>query len=182
MNTTNVALNAYQKLAGLPLGRQLFSKALCLKAPYFGTVKPLVAELRPGYCEVHAKKRRGVQNHLGTVHAIACCNMAELAAGMLTEVSIPTTHRWIPRGMTVEYLAKATTDLRAVAEVRVLPEFAEEGVGLQVPVNILDAHDTVVVRAVITMWVSPKKSPASHAAKVAASGSAEIPVATFQKP
>jgi acyl-coenzyme A thioesterase PaaI-like protein len=164
MGTTNFALDAYQKFAALPLGRQLFSKALCLKAPYFGTVKPLVAELRPRYCEVHAKKRRGVHNHLGTFHAIACCNMAELAAGMLTEVSIPTTHRWIPRGMTVEYLAKATTDLRAVAEVTMLPEFTEEGTDLQVPVNVLDTHDTVVVRAVITMRVSPKKSAASHSA------------------
>lgn len=32
------------------------------------------------------------------------CNMAELAGGTMTEVTVPSTHRWIPKGMTVEYL------------------------------------------------------------------------------
>src|SRR3546814_8551637 len=41
-----------------------------------------------------------------SVHAIALCNAAELAGGMMTEVSIPSGARWIPKGMTVEYLAK----------------------------------------------------------------------------
>lgn len=43
------------------------------------------------------------------------CNMAELAGGTMTEVTVPSTHRWIPKGMTVEYLKKAETDLIAVA-------------------------------------------------------------------
>lgn len=34
------------------------------------------------------------------------CNMAELAGGTMTEVTVPSTHRWIPKGMTVEYLKK----------------------------------------------------------------------------
>lgn len=33
----------------------------------------------------------------------------------MTEVSVPTTHRWIPKGMTVEYLKKTATDLVAIA-------------------------------------------------------------------
>lgn len=45
-------------------------------------------------------------NHIGTVHAIAMCNMAELAGGTMTEVTVPSTHRWIPKGMTVEYLKR----------------------------------------------------------------------------
>jgi hypothetical protein len=32
--------------------------------------------------------------------------MAELAGGTMTEVTVPTSHRWIPKGMTVEYLKK----------------------------------------------------------------------------
>jgi len=56
-----------------------------------------------------------VLNHIGTVHAIAMCNMAELAGGTMTEVTVPATHRWIPKGMTVEYLKKAETDLIAIA-------------------------------------------------------------------
>ncbi|PAT22339.1 hypothetical protein CJ307_33330, partial [Klebsiella quasipneumoniae] len=34
----------------------------------------------------------------------------------LTDVSIPTGARWIPKGMSVEYLAKAKGNVRAVAD------------------------------------------------------------------
>ena len=120
------------------------------------TIKPQFKTLRPGYCEVSMKKRRAVLNHLGSVHAIAMCNLAELAGGTLTDVSIPVTFRWIPKGMTVEYLAKAKSDIRAVAELNPVPEFSES-VDLPVTVNLLDASDRTVFRAVITMKVSPKK-------------------------
>jgi acyl-coenzyme A thioesterase PaaI-like protein len=151
-------LGMYRKLAALPAGKTAFTKAVCLKAPYFGSIDPVIDALRPGYCEVHIKDRRAVHNHLGTIHAIAMCNMAELAGGMLTDVSIPTSHRWIPKGMTVEYLAKARGDLRAVAALDPLPTFAE-ALDLPVTVNVLDRAGTTVMRAVITMRVSPKPAP-----------------------
>ena len=52
------------------------------------------------------------------------CNMAELAAGIMSEATVPASHRWIPKGMTVEYLKKAGTDLRAVAAWRRCPSLA----------------------------------------------------------
>jgi acyl-coenzyme A thioesterase PaaI-like protein len=134
----------------------MFSQLVCWKAPYFGSIRPRFVELRPGYCEVRIKKRWAVLNHIGTVHAIAMCNMAEIAGGIMTDVTIPTTHRWIPKGMSVEYLKKAETDLRAVAALTPIPAF-EKAAELPVTINILDAKDQVVCRAVITMWVSPKK-------------------------
>ena len=51
-------LGMYRKLAALPAGKTLFTKAVCLKAPYFGTIEPHIEELRAGYCEVHIKDRR----------------------------------------------------------------------------------------------------------------------------
>ena len=48
-----------------------------------------------------------VYNHLHTVHAIASCNAAEIAMGMLMEATVPTSHRWIPKSMNVQYLEKA---------------------------------------------------------------------------
>jgi acyl-coenzyme A thioesterase PaaI-like protein len=99
---------------------------------------------------VHIKKRRAVLNHIGTVHAIAMCNMAEITGGTMTDVTIPATHRWIPKGMTVEYLKKAETDLRAVAESKPIPQF---GAAAEFPVmvNVMDTKDKTVFRAVITM-------------------------------
>jgi hypothetical protein len=44
-----------------------------------------------------------VYNHLHTVHAIASCNAAEIAMGMMMEATVPTSHRWIPKAMTVRY-------------------------------------------------------------------------------
>lgn len=157
MRASSPLMSAWQRLSGLPGGKWAFSRLVCFKAPYFASINPKIEALHPGYCEVHMAKRRAVQNHMGTVHAIAMCNMAELAGGSLTDASIPATHRWIPKGMTVEYLAKAETDLRALAEFDPLPEFGESA-ELTVPVTVLDANDTAVFRAWINMWISPKKS------------------------
>ncbi len=129
---------------------------VCWKAPYFSSIRPAFVELRPGYCEVRIKKRRRVLNHIGTVHAIAMCNMAELAGGTMTDVTVPSTYRWIPKSMTVEYVKKAETDLQAVAEVKPVPHF-DAAAELPVTVNVMDADNQTVFRAVITMWVSPKK-------------------------
>jgi acyl-coenzyme A thioesterase PaaI-like protein len=83
--------------------------------------------------------------------------LAEVAAGTMTEATVPPTHRWIPKGMTVEYLKKAGTDLRAVARLEPVPEFGA-AVDVPVPVSVTDTNGTEVFRAVITMFVSPRKA------------------------
>lgn len=153
-------LALYNKLNTLPLGKALFTKGLCVKAPYFASIKPLIIELRPGYGEVKIRKRRLVLNHLSTVHAIAMCNMAELAGGTMTDVSVPLTHRWIPKGMVVEYLKKAETDLTAVAKGDIPDQWPDAGEFLA-KVEIQDTQGQVVARMTITMWVSVKKKQAA---------------------
>ncbi len=100
-------------------------------------------------------KRRAVLNHIGTVHAIAMCNLAEIAGGTMTDVTVPSTHRWIPKSMWVEYIKKAETDVKAVAEIDPIPQF---GVAAELPVTVIvmGVDNQPVFRAVITMWVSPK--------------------------
>jgi uncharacterized protein (TIGR00369 family) len=149
------ALGAWRRFESLPFGKALFSRLVCFKAPYFATISPRFEELRPGYARVSMKRRRGVTNHIGTVHAIAMCNLAELAAGTMTEVSIPASMRWLPKGMQVEYVKKSSGGVHAVAT---LPEVAESA-GREVPatVEIRDEMGEVVCRATITMWVSPRR-------------------------
>ena len=125
----------WRRLADRPLGKRLFSVAVMARAPYFGTILPTVETMVPGRCEVRAPKWWGVHNHIGTFHAIAACNLAEITMGMLAEATVPPTHRWIPKAMNVEYLAKAT-GLRASAEVDPLPEFGDEPFELTVPVSV----------------------------------------------
>src|SRR5699024_6623530 len=141
-----------------PVADALFSLGICARVPYFATVLPRVRVMEPGRCEVTAPKWWPVHNHLGTFHAIAACNMAEIAMGMLCAPTLPATHRWIPKAMNVEYLAKATTGLRARAELDAVPDFAAitDGEDMTVPVSIRDRDGTEVVRARITTWVTAR--------------------------
>ena len=150
-------LPLWKKMSALPGGKIVFSRMVCLKAPYFASIRPLVTKLDRDTCEVRISKRRSVTNHIGTVHAIAMCNMAELSGGLLTDaVVLGKTHRWIPKGMTVEYLKKAETELRAVARFE-SPGLPKEAAEVPVLVEVTDTAGQIVFRARISMWVSPKK-------------------------
>ena len=155
MPSTNATLRLYQRLTAWPLGHWLFSKAICFKAPYFASISAGIRQLGNGRCQTFLRKRRKVTNHIGTVHAIACCNLAELTAGLVMEASIPANMRWIPKGMTVSYLAKAGSDLRA--DTTLAQTDWQEAQEVVVPVSVYDTQGIEVVRADITMWVSPKK-------------------------
>lgn len=146
-----------KKLPAGRLGSVLFSVGICLRVPYFATILPYVKTMEPGRCEVTAPKWYGIRNHLGTFHAIAACNLAETAMGMLMEATVPSTHRWIPKAMTSRYLKKATTGLRAVATLREPLDFAAiaEGRDVVVDITITDAHGVEVVHCGITTWVTP---------------------------
>lgn len=154
--TDSSTYRAWQQLSNKPLGSRLFSAAAMVRVPYFASVLPHVVHMAPGSAEVQVPKWFYVYNHLHTVHAIASCNAAEVAMGMAMEATVPGTHRWIPKGMTVQYLAKATTSLRARAEFTP-PDFdaITEGAELVVPVSITDRNGTEVVHADITTWVTP---------------------------
>lgn len=156
MAHSNLALDAWSRLSKLPLGKQAWSRVVAARAPYFQSIAPQMRVLRPGYAEASLRKRRAVCNHLGGVHAIAMCNLAEFAAGLCAEVSTPATHRWIPKGMSVEYLKKAGTDLLAVCDAP-LPVFSAEGFEWPMTVNVQDAHGDVVFRAEIRMWISARR-------------------------
>ncbi|MFJ3485596.1 hotdog fold domain-containing protein [Pseudomonas sp. NPDC090202] len=132
-------------------GPEKFSAMVCQMAPYFSTIHPTLQQLRPGYAEVVVGFRREITNHLGTVHAIALCNAAELVAGTMTDVSIPEGARWIPKGMSVEYLAKAKTDIRAVADGSDI-DWSTPGDKV-VPVDAFDTDGQKVFTARITMNV-----------------------------
>lgn len=148
---------AYAALHDKPLGRRVLSAAVSLRAPYFRTILPTVVALAPGRGEVRMPDWWGVHNHLGTVHAIACCNLAELAGGTTMDISLPDTHRWIPKGMTVSYLARARGRLTAVATVEGVSTLGyDESREVVVPVDVTDRAGVTVVHADITMWVSPR--------------------------
>lgn len=151
------ALRLFRKLGRSAAGRWLYSRLICWRAPYFGSVSPTVDRLEPGRCVVRIRQRRRVQNHIGTVHAIALCNMAEMAGGLATDATIPAGTRWIPKGMSVRYLKKASGVMTATALVPAIAD-PNQAQDLHAIIEVRDAQNEVVFDADITMWVSPRRS------------------------
>jgi len=147
------ALELFGRLGGTLPGRWLFSRIVCWRAPYFASIAPRVDALAPGRCVVRVRDRRRVHNHLGTVHAIALCNAAELAAGLATDATVDATLRWIPKSMQVHYLKPARGALTATASV---PSLGDVGAGHDCPVtvDVRNVADESVFSASISMWIT----------------------------
>ena len=149
-------LDLWSRASSVPQGRRLFSLAFSQRAPYFASIRPRFIEIRPNYAELVIHKRRGVQNHIGTVHAIALCNGLEAAMGALAEASIPRHRRWIPKGMDVAYTAKADSDVRCIAETD--PEqWDGDDPDLPVRVKGVRKDGRVVIEGTIRLWVTDKR-------------------------
>ncbi len=157
----NSTAKIYQRLHNKPLGKLLFSTLVSCKAPYFLTVFPRVQELRPGYAQVRAGKWWLVNNHIGTFHAIAMCNVAEFAMGCLAEASVPGTHRWLPMRMRTNYTAKSQGGLTLTATAD-LPDFSTittsgGGQAITVKITAVDQAGNHPFDAEIDIWVTAKK-------------------------
>ncbi len=110
-------LEVWKKMASYPGGKALFSYIFASKAPYFMTIRPRILEIEAGKASVKMNQSWIVQNHIKTVHAIAVCNLVEMTMGLVAEVSIPSHLRWLPMGMDIEYLKKATGTLTAKSDI-----------------------------------------------------------------
>jgi len=94
-------------------------------------------------------QRWAVQNHIKTVHAIAVCNLVEMTMGLIAEATIPQDLRWLPMGMDVSYVKKATGHLTASSVIDpvaffVLPVYPGE---VRVPVEVKNAEGIIVTTA-----------------------------------
>lgn len=149
-------LALFEKSKTIPvLGTRVFDWGFSRKAPYFGSISPRFTVVEANHAELVIKNRRAVHNHIGTVHAIALCNGLEAAMGALAEASIPRTKRWIPKGMTVHYTAKADSDITCIAETN--PEqWTSDDPDLPVRVRGVRVDGTVVIEGEIRLWVTPK--------------------------
>ena len=145
-------LRAWHKHGASRLGRWLFARMVCRRTPYFATLRPRFLELRPSFCKVGMQRQRRIENELGAIHALAIGNLCELAADMVTEVTTPPATRWSARGMTIEYLRKAESEVCATARLDKSEWAASAAVA--VPVSVTDKNGNEVVRAVITMHIA----------------------------
>jgi acyl-coenzyme A thioesterase PaaI-like protein len=144
----------WQRLAGLPGGKRLFSRALGSFVPYSGTLGARVDVLEPGRCVVVLRDRRRVRNHLKSVHAMALANLAELVTGLALMNSLPDNMRGILAGFSIDYLKKARGRLRAECRCEI-PTSSEEREYLLTGA-ILNEDDEVVAEAKARWLIGPE--------------------------
>ncbi len=146
-------LAQWRRLSAFPGGGWLFSKLLAWRAPYSGSVAPRVLLLEPGHALVRIRERRALRQHLGSVHAIAIMNVAELASGLAMLGALPEGMRGIVTKISIEYFKKARGVLVAESRCTVAPGLAEGEYNFASEVH--DAAGDVVAHATVTWKLGP---------------------------
>jgi acyl-coenzyme A thioesterase PaaI-like protein len=154
----NFIRESWTRLEGVPGGKALFSRLIGLAAPYTATINAQVLELGVGRAKVVIKDRRGLRNHLSSVHAVALVNLAELTGNIALAYSLPDDARFIVAGLSIDYLKKARGPITGTTLCPV-PETSERK-EYEVPVELRDAAGDLVARAVLKTMVGPKKKKA----------------------
>lgn len=143
--SSNPTLSAWQRFGRFPGGNRLFSFAAGLQVPYVASIRPRVEELRAGYARVSMGDRRGVRNHLRSIHAVALTNLAEMTGNLALMCAQDAGTRWIILRFSSEYLKKARGRVTAECTIDGFdPNVAGEYEGL---VEVRDASGEVVVRS-----------------------------------
>ena len=146
----------WDNLKKVPGGGIVFGRLVGRLAPYTGTIKPEVVELRRGYGKVRMKDRKKVRNHLNSIHAVALMNLAEASSGLAFSYSLPPRTRAILTRLDIEYLKKARGTLTAECHC-VVPE-TNERAEYELEVLTRDADGEIVTRARAHWLIGPYKS------------------------
>ncbi len=139
----------------MPGGRWLFGLAVNWMIPYTGSVSPRVEVLEPGYARISIRQRRRLQQHLGSIHAIALANVAEFASGAAMSTALPVGYRGIVTKMQIEYFKKARGVVTAEART-MLPDLSVEG-DHDFVAEVRDEANVVVAKATVTWRLGPSK-------------------------
>lgn len=144
---------AWDALQSLPGGKKLFSWIIGRVAPYSGSIKAEVLELKVGYARARMRDRRKLRNHLRCLHAIALTNLAEFAGNLALAYSIPGDARFIVTRINMEYFHKARGTITAVCASAMPADNSKREV--EISVELRDAQGVLVAQAALFSLVGP---------------------------
>lgn len=151
-------LRLWRRLAPLPGGSWIFSRIFGFVVPYSGSVSPRIRVLEPGHAEVEIPDRRSSRQHLGSVHAIALMNLAEMTSGLAVMAGLPPTVRGIVTTLSMTYHKKARGTIRAVSHVTV-PD-VDEKCDFDATAECFDSAGTLVATGYVSWRLGPVPSKA----------------------
>lgn len=140
--------------------RFIFSRILGFMIPYTGTVKAVILELKPGFAAIGIKDRRGLRNHLASIHALALANLGELTTGLALHFSLKDGDQAILTKLEAEYHKKARGFIIAKAHI----DREKELIGSQQVLALLYDHSDTLVCTITATWLvrSPTAKALSH--------------------
>lgn len=148
-------LALWRRLKGWPAGEWLFARIFSYTVPYSGSVQPRIRVLEPGHAEVQIPDVRANRQHLGSVHAIALMNVAEMASGLAMMAGLPTNVRGIVTALQMTYHKKARGTIRAVSRVTVPTVTADQD--FEVLAECFDPSGTLVATGRVTWRLGPAR-------------------------
>jgi acyl-coenzyme A thioesterase PaaI-like protein len=146
--TTDSLLRLWGRLGSSAPGRWLFSQLIGFAVPYSGSIDARVTSLEPGRATVTLRDRRGVRNHLGSIHAVALVNLAELSSGLAMLAALAPGVRGIVTEIRIHYHKKARGQLTATGTAA--PPPATAPVETFAHAEVRDAAGDVVAEATVT--------------------------------
>lgn len=152
----NTIRQLWNRLGNVPGGAATVSKILNNLVPYTGTIGARIVTLGDGHARVSMADRRGVRNHLNSVHAMALANLGEMATGLAVNGSLPEGMRAILKGFQVDYVKKARGRLTSEARFDLPTEPITVPTVFKIEGVITDAHDDVVCKVLASWLVGPK--------------------------
>lgn len=84
---------------------------------FTGTAGIIIEELNDQKAVISLKNKKVVQNHIGSVHAVASILIAESASGYVVAMNIPDSSIPVIKTIKAEYTKRAKGDMKAVASL-----------------------------------------------------------------
>ena len=147
---------SWELASSVPGGRKIYNRFLGAAIPYTGSIGAEVLSLEDGFALVRMRDHRFVRNHLGSVHAIALCNLAELTGNAALASALPDDARFIVTRLDMRYLKKARGAITASCHTQ--PSFTSERQEVPLSVELHDEDGVLVARADLYSLIGPLKS------------------------